>query len=109
MPLGSVEKADCARLGLKFERLADNSLRRAVLARLISAPLVSARHIEVTAIAGRVTLSGYVTSNAQKEAGRVATRRLKGVEHVSDEVIVAVPCPAILAASPPQRQSAILR
>jgi len=41
-----------------------------------------------------VTLSGYVTSNAQKEAASGATRRVKGVEHVADEVRVAVPAPA---------------
>jgi osmotically-inducible protein OsmY len=70
----------------------DTALRRAVLVRLIADPFVSTGHIAVTAIAGRVTLTGYVTSNAQKEAARATTRRVKGVEQVADEVRVAVPC-----------------
>jgi hypothetical protein len=78
---------------------ADTSLRRAVLARLIADPLVSTGHIGVTAIAGRVTLSGYVTSNAQKDAASAATRRVRGVERVANEVRVAVPYPAV--ADPP--------
>jgi len=73
---------------------ADSCLRRAVLARLIADPLVSTGHIGVAAIAGRVTLSGYVTSNAQKDAASAATRGVKGVEQVADEVSVAVPCSA---------------
>ena len=72
---------------------ADTALRRAVLARLIADPLVSTGHLEVTAIAGRVTLSGYVTSNVQKGAAAAATRRVKGVQEVADDVKVAVPCP----------------
>jgi len=72
----------------------DRSLRRAVLARLIAEPRVSAAHIGVAASAGRVTVSGYVTSNAQKDAVRAATRRVKGVMQVTDELWVAVPCPA---------------
>jgi osmotically-inducible protein OsmY len=70
---------------------ADTLLRRAVLARLIANPSVSTGHIGVMAIAGHVTLSGYVTSHAQKEAARAATRRVKGVGEVADEVRVAVP------------------
>ena len=73
----------------------DASLRRAVLACLVADPLVSTGHIGVAARAGRVTLSGYVTSNAQKDAARAATRRVKGVEQVADEITVAVPCPAV--------------
>ena len=72
---------------------ADKSLRRAVLAQLIAHPLVSTGHIFVAATAGGVTLSGYVTSNAQKCAAIIATRRVKGVEQVVDDLRVAVPCP----------------
>ena len=73
---------------------ADTLLRRAVLARLIANPSVSTGHIGVTAIAGRVTLSGYVTSHAQKEAASATACRVKGVDQVADEVGVAVPGPA---------------
>jgi len=76
-------------------RSADDCLRRAVLVRLVADPLVSTGHIGVAVGAGRVTLSGYVTSNAQKEAASAAARRVKGVEQVADEVRVAVPCPAM--------------
>jgi hypothetical protein len=79
----------------KLVESADAVLRRAVLARLIADPLVSTGHIGVAAIAGQVTLTGYVTSNAQKDAAGAATRRVKGVEQVADEVKVAVPCPAV--------------
>ena len=72
---------------------ADTSLRQAVLARLFADPLVSSGHIAVAADSGHVTLAGYVTSDRQKYAARAATRRVKGVEEVVDEVVVAVPCP----------------
>ena len=68
----------------KLVESADAVLRRAVLARLIADPLVSTGHIGVAAIAGQVTLTGYVTSNAQKDAAGAATRRVKGVEQVAD-------------------------
>ncbi len=77
----------------------DTSLRRAILARLVADPLVSTAHIGVAAMAGQVTLSGYVTSNAQKDAASAATRRVKGVQRVADHVRVAVPATA-LACSP---------
>lgn len=77
----------------KLVESADAVLRRAVLARLIADPLVSTGHIGVAAIAGQVTLTGYVTSNAQKDAAGAATRRVKGVEQVVDDLRVAVPCP----------------
>ena len=72
-------------------KLSDRLLRRAVLACLIADPLVSAGHIGVAARAGRVTLSGYVTSNAQKDAAGAAARCVKGVERLADELRVAVP------------------
>lgn len=66
-------------------------LRRAVYVGLTSDPRVSSQHIHVSAERGSVTLSGYVSSNAQKEAACVATRRVKGVHQVTDTVAVAVP------------------
>jgi len=73
---------------------ANDCLRRAVLARLIADPLVSTGHIRVVAVAGVVTLSGYVTSNAQKDAASAVARRIKGVELVADHLKVALPCAA---------------
>ena len=74
---------------------ADRLLRRAVLARLIADPLVNAGHIGVAARAGQVTLSGYVTSNAQRDAAGAAARCVKGVEWMADELRVAVPARAV--------------
>jgi hypothetical protein len=82
-----------AALNARLVESADTSLRRAVLARLIAEPLVSTGHIGVAAVAGLVTLSGYVTSEAQKDAATAAARRVKGVEQVADDVRVAVPSP----------------
>lgn len=70
---------------------ADYSLRRAVLGRLVSDCLVRSGHIGVAAADGVVTLSGYVTSQAQKTAATAATRGVRGVQRVQDEVSVGVP------------------
>jgi hypothetical protein len=83
----------------------DRSLRRAVLARLIANPLVSAAHIRVTASGGRVTLSGYVTSSSQKEAASATACRVKGVEQVTDEIGVAVPCHTVVDPAPEQLEA----
>jgi hypothetical protein len=72
---------------------ADISLRRAVLARLIAHPLVRTGHIGVAASAGGITLCGYVTSNAQKDAAITVARRVEGVQRVTDDLRVAAPCP----------------
>ena len=77
----------------RIPRSADDRLRRAVLARLLAEPSVTAAHIRVTACSGRVSLSGYVTSNAQKDAACAAARRVPGVDQLSDGLQVAVPCP----------------
>jgi hypothetical protein len=77
-----------------------------VLARLIADPLVSTAHLSVTAAAGRVTLSGYVTSHAQKDAASANARRVGGVEAVINQVMVAVPSPTAIypaLAEPPAK------
>jgi hypothetical protein len=79
---------------------ADNLLRRAVLGRLIAHPLVRTGHICVAAAAGDVTLSGYVTSNAQRDAAITATRRVEGVDQVVDNLTVAVPCAEVADPGP---------
>jgi hypothetical protein len=61
--------------------------------------LVSTGHVAVAVLAGRVTLCGYVTSNAQRDAARAAALRVKGVEQLANDITVAVPCPA--TADPP--------
>jgi len=81
----------------------DTSLRRAVLARLVADPLVRTAHIRVAAVLGRVTLSGYVTSHAQKNAASAAARGVKGVQQLADDLWVALPCPDV--ADPPVQGS----
>jgi hypothetical protein len=83
----------------KLATSAEASLRRDVLARLISDPLVSTRHIAVAVSADVVTLSGHVASQAQKEAADAAARRVKGVGRIANEVGVAVPAPSTTDAS----------
>jgi len=54
----------------------------------------------VAATAGSVTLSGYVTSNAQRDAAITATRRVEGVDQVVDNLTVAVPCSEVADPGP---------
>jgi hypothetical protein len=79
---------------------ADKALRRAVLARLISDPFVSSAHMSVEAVAGAVTLSGYVSSHAQKDAANAAARRVSGVGQIIDIVMIAVPGASVAASKP---------
>jgi len=74
-------------------RSADALLRRAVLARLIADPLFHISRIIVAALAGVMTVSGYVTSNGQKDAALSAARRVRGVNAVIDQLVVAAPSP----------------
>jgi hypothetical protein len=71
----------------------DTELRRAVVASLIAAPSLTTRNIGVAITDGALTLSGYVTSTAQKAMANVAVRRVKGVGRVTDCLDVAVPAP----------------
>ena len=75
-----------------FGESGDQQLRRSVLMGLISDLAVCADHIGVAAQAGVVTLSGYVTSHAQKDAANAAALRVKGVAKVMNRVGVGVPC-----------------
>lgn len=69
----------------------DRHLQEAVLAELNWEPSVNAAHIGVTANAGVVTLTGHVESFAEKHAVEEATRRVKGVKAVAEELEVRLP------------------
>ena len=69
----------------------DSHLQHAVLAELSWEPSVDAAHIGVTANDGVVTLSGHVATFAQKQAAEAATRRVKGVKAVAEEIEVHLP------------------
>jgi osmotically-inducible protein OsmY len=69
----------------------DRQLQQAVLADLDREPSVIAGHIGVTANAGVVTLTGHVESYAEKNAAETATRRVRGVKAVAEEIRVKLP------------------
>ena len=69
----------------------DDQLQQAVLAELSWEPSVTAAHIGVTAKDGVVTLTGHVESFAQKHAAEAATRRVRGVDAVAEEIEVRLP------------------
>lgn len=66
----------------------DQNLQKAVLEQLRWEPSVDAAHIGVGANDGVVTLTGHVGSFADKHAAEVATRLVKGVKGVAEEIDV---------------------
>ena len=69
----------------------DTHLQLSVLAELEWEPSITAAHIGVSANGGIVTLTGQVESFEQKHATEAATRRVKGVLAVANDVEVQVP------------------
>jgi osmotically-inducible protein OsmY len=66
----------------------DDHLQQAVIAELKWEPSVDDTNIGVSAAAGVVTLTGNVTSFAQKHAVEMAVYRVKGVKGIADEIEV---------------------
>ena len=66
----------------------DHKLQKAVVAQLYWKSSVEAGHIGVTAHEGIVTLTGQVESFAEKHAAEAATRLVKGVKGVAEEIEV---------------------
>lgn len=69
----------------------DTHLQLMVLAELDWEPSVKAGHIGVAANAGVITLTGQVESYAEKLAAETATRRVKGVLAIAQEIEVQLP------------------
>ena len=69
----------------------DLQLRQDVLDELEFEPSVNAAHIGVTANHGVVTLTGFVTSYAEKTMAERAVRRVKGVKAIAEEIEVRLP------------------
>ncbi len=69
----------------------DIRLQEAVLEELNWEPSVAAAHIGVTANAGIITLTGHVESFAEKYAAEKATRRVRGVKAIAEEIEVKLP------------------
>lgn len=71
--------------------MSDKQLRQDVIDELEFEPSVNAAHIEVAVDGGVVTLSGHVSSYAEKLAAEAATRRVKGVRAIAQEIEVRYP------------------
>jgi osmotically-inducible protein OsmY len=69
----------------------DLALQEHVLDEVEFEPSVNAAHIGVTANKGVVTLTGFVTSYAEKLAAERAARRVKGVTAIAQEIEVRLP------------------
>ena len=69
----------------------DSQLQKAVQEELSWEPSVISAHIGVAAKDGVVTLTGHVSNYSQKHAAEVATRRVRGVKAVAEEMEVRLP------------------
>jgi osmotically-inducible protein OsmY len=69
----------------------DKRLRDAVIRELKWDPRVDASHIAVTAKNGAVTLSGHVSSYAERAAALEAAERVHGVRAVANELEIRLP------------------
>jgi osmotically-inducible protein OsmY len=77
--------------------VSDRELRKDVLDELEFEPSIDASKIGVAVRDGVVTLSGHVTSYGQKVAAERATRRVKGVRAVAQEIEVRLPQDSVIA------------
>jgi len=68
--------------------MSDLQLRQYVLDELQFEPSVNAAHIGVAAAAGVVTLTGHVGTYVEKLAAVAATKRVKGVRGIADDIKV---------------------
>ena len=71
--------------------MSDQSLRQDITDELDFEPAVNSAHIGVAVADGVVTLSGHVGSYAEKLAAESATRRVKGVRAIAQEIEVRYP------------------
>ena len=71
--------------------MSDIQLRQNVLDELEFEPSIDAAHIGVTVDDGVVTLTGHLSSYAEKIAAEEAVRRVKGVRAIAEEIEVRYP------------------
>ena len=71
--------------------MSDIKLRQAVLDELEWDPRVNAAHIGVTAEGSVITLSGFVSTYAEKLAAERAAKRVAGVRGIAQEIEVRLP------------------
>jgi osmotically-inducible protein OsmY len=71
--------------------MGDLQLRQDVVDELEYEPSIDAAHIGVAVDKGVVTLTGHVSSYAEKQAAITAVRRIKGVRAIAEEIEVRYP------------------
>ena len=71
--------------------ISDYQLQQEVLKELEFEPSVDAAHIGVSANAGVIALTGFVSSYGEKLAAERAVRRVKGVKAIAEEIEVRLP------------------
>ena len=71
--------------------ISDHQLRQDVLDELDFEPSANTTHIGVSVNASVVTLTGFVSSYGEKLATERATRRVKGVKAIAEEIEVRLP------------------
>jgi len=71
--------------------ISDYQLQHEVLEELEFEPSVDAAHIGVSANAGVIALTGFVSSYGEKLAAERAVRRVKGVKAIAEEIEVRLP------------------
>jgi osmotically-inducible protein OsmY len=76
---------------MSTDTISDTELQRAVLEELRWEPSVNAAHIGVSVKDGVVTLTGHVSSYAEKYAAERAAKRVHGVRAVANELDVKLP------------------
>src|SRR3954452_1425660 len=81
----------CAKSAPEEVRMDDRMLRQAVLDELEFDPRIEAAHIGVAANKGVVTLTGRVSSFAEKIAAERAAMRVRGVKAVAQDIMVRYP------------------
>jgi osmotically-inducible protein OsmY len=71
--------------------MTDKDLRQCIIDELDFEPSVNAAHVGVAVENGVVTLSGHVVSYVEKLAAEAATRRVKGVRGIAEDIRVRYP------------------
>ena len=78
----------------------DTAITTAIKARLLEDKTTGGLSINVDSLNGTVALSGFATSNAEKERAEAIAREAKGVKSVRNNLIVRGPWPRRWGRSP---------
>jgi osmotically-inducible protein OsmY len=92
--VGAVLSAGCAvtdRQSTVGEFVDDATISTRVKARMAEDPAVSAMRLQVETLNGTVQLSGFATSQAEKERAAALARSVPNVKAVRNDIIVRAP------------------